>query len=103
MGYSTGDTDFILLYGYTIRRLCFLEQRLLLFHLGNLLFQFPNPILQSLIFQPQHIKPIEKLFPLDLRPFEGALQPDQFKLSRSLIKRNCHRHPRTGFSLPAAL
>ena len=68
-----------------------LEQRLLLFHLGDLLFQLLDPSLQTLILQTQDIEPIEKLFTLDLCPFEGTFQSCQFKLSRSLVKWKCHR------------
>ena len=79
-----------------ILRVADLEKRLLLFHLGDLLFQLLDPFLQALILQPQDIKPIEKVLTLDLRPFEGAFEPGQFQLSRSLVKWRCHRHPRTG-------
>jgi hypothetical protein len=51
-----------------------LEEGLLLFHLGHLLLQLLNATVQPLIFQPQHIKPVKKLLPLNLRPFKGAFE-----------------------------
>jgi hypothetical protein len=79
-----------------------LEQRLLLFRLSELPFEFLDPLAQTLIFQPQHIQPIEQLFTLDLGPFKSAFEPSQFKLSRSLVRRTCHRRPQ-GIDQPAAL
>ena len=51
-----------------------LKERWLQSHLGQLLFQLFNAAVQPLIFQPQHIKPVKKLSPLDLRPFKGAFE-----------------------------